>query len=165
MIKKTFTILFLILLLINNTYAADEIEKSKSLSKSSSDEILIKLENPYHKTPFSYYVKKNLGVFMFLGIAATLIIFLRYKVDIIFTALSKMSKKNRKKKSSQSTMIWWILGIFGFIIFLSMFGGGGGSGFVSCQLLDSKEYNNLVISCKYQCYKKGQQYQLSQTWK
>ena len=44
MIKKTFTILFLIFLLINNTYAADEIEKGKTLLKSLSKKSLTKKE-------------------------------------------------------------------------------------------------------------------------
>ena len=44
MIKKTFTILFLVFLLINNTYAADEIEKGKTLLKSLSKKSLTKKE-------------------------------------------------------------------------------------------------------------------------
>ena len=44
MIKKTFTILFLIFLLINNTYAANEIEKGKTLLKSLSKKSLTKKE-------------------------------------------------------------------------------------------------------------------------
>jgi hypothetical protein len=64
--------------------------------------------------------------------------------------------KIEAKKSSQKTTLWVTISIVGGIL-LILIGASftGGSGGVSCQLLNSKEYNNKVISCKYKCYKEG----------
>ena len=76
-----------------------------------------------------------------------------------------MAKKKKKKQSAeeknkileekiQKFLSWSVFGVI-LLAILSLFIGGGGSGGVSCKLLDSKEYNNLVISCEYECYKEG----------
>ena len=60
-----------------------------------------------------------------------------------------------KKDKSTNKKVWWFVAAIILVPLLIGIFSGGGSGGVSCQLLNSKEYNNKVISCKYKCYKEG----------
>ena len=90
----------------------------------------------------------------------------------LFDEIKKLSKSTKKikpvkkekieqsivesKKSSRKTTLWVTFSIVGGIVLLLVFGSlTGSSGGVYCSLSQSKEYNNTVVSCIYNCSKDG----------
>lgn len=67
--------------------------------------------------------------------------------------VSAEEKIKNVKKRNPSKIIWWISGIVAFILLISLFGGGGSNNGVYCSLSESKQYNNTVVSCIYNCRK------------